>query len=204
MYNRIATFFLCYLLIGAVACKSDSAKPQTHEACTLLSDSDILAVQGEAVADKNAGEHSNGGLLTSQCFYRLPTFSKSINLEVMRPDGSGEAARAAEDFWERRFGRQDEEESRDAKEVTAEHDKEKDRGAETKGGRDEREEKEGARAGPIADLGDEAFWTGSQINGSLYIRNKDSIIRLSIGGPDDQTTKINKARTLAEQVLKRL
>ncbi len=57
---------------------------------------------------------------------------------------------------------------------------------------------------PIAGLGDEAYWTGSQINGTLYVRKKDIIVRLSIGGAEDQPSKIKKARALAEHVLKRL
>jgi len=57
---------------------------------------------------------------------------------------------------------------------------------------------------PVAGIGDEAFWAGNQINSSLYVRGSNVIIRLSIGGPDEPSVKITKAKTLAEQVLKRL
>ena len=214
MYASGATLFLCCLLLGALACKADSRGRESNVganlasgACALLSASDIQAVQGEAVSDTHGSERSNDALVTSQCFYRLPTFSKSISLDVMRPAGGGDSARAVAEFWERRFRQRREGEGREAEEVAAERQREKERGGERKGGgreEREREEEEGARPQPVPGLGDEAFWTGNQLNASLYVRKNNVIVRLSIGGPEDQSAKIKKARALAEQVLKRV
>lgn len=210
MYPRGATLFFCCFLLGALACNADSAgeqknvtpKPASGGACALLSASDIQAVQGETVVDTQGSERSNDVLITSQCFYRLPTFSKSISLEVTRSAGTGESAPAVEEFWERRFGKGREEEERERE---AEREIEKKRGGERKEeGTRKGEEEEGAPPQPIPGLGDEAFWTGNQLNASLYVRKNNAIVRLSIGGPEDRSAKIKKARALAGHVLKRL
>jgi hypothetical protein len=203
MYVSGVNLFLCCLLIGALACKADSrntgVNPAGGGACALLSASDIQAVQGEAVSDTHGSERSNDALVTSQCFYRLPTFSKSISLDVMRPAGAVESKRAVEEFWERRFGEGREEEERERE---AEREREKKRGGERKKEEGEHEQEQSAAPQPVPGLGDEAFWVGNQINASLYVRKNNVIVRLSIGGPEDQSAKIKKARALAEQVLK--
>jgi hypothetical protein len=136
----------------------------------------------------------------------------------MRP--VGESSRAVQEFWERRFGAGREAEER---EMAAEREMEKKRGRESKGDRKgeheagrkqeseserkeeaEREEGEAARPQPIAGLGDAAFWSGNQINSSLYVRKNNVIMRLSIGGSEEQSAKIKKATALAEKVLSRL
>ena len=210
---QAVTLFLCCLILGAVACKTDSrgqqksvsVSPASSGACAFLSASDIQAVQGEAVSNTHGTERSNGPLITSQCFYTLPTFNKSVSLEIMRPNGTAESARATEEFWERRFHQSSEREREEAAERAAEREREKKRGGESKDRKEELErEKEETRPQPVPGLGDEAFWSGNQINGALYVRKDNVIVRLSIGGPEDQSSKLKKARALAEQVLKRL
>src|SRR5437016_1463021 len=127
MYARGSAFFLCCLLLGALACKADSrgresnagANPATGGACPLLSTSDIQAVQGEPVSDTHGSERSTDALITSQCFYRLPTFSKSISLDVMRPASAIASASAVEEFWARRFHQRHEAEGRESEEGAA-------------------------------------------------------------------------------------
>jgi hypothetical protein len=209
MYAKSANLLLGFLLLGALACKADTrvADKKVGGACPLLSAADIQAVQGEAVADMQGSERTSDALATSQCFYRLPTFSKSVSLEVMRAANAGDS-RAAEEFWERRFGSGREEEER---EMAAERKMETERG-DRKGERKEEaereeregEEKESAGPKPVPGLGDEAFWSGNQLNSSLYVRKNNVIVRLSIGGPEEQAEKIKKAAALAEHVLSRL
>lgn len=208
MYVKGANLLLSFLLLGGLACKADTpvAERKVGGACTLLSAADIQAIQGEAVSDMQGSERSNESLSTAQCFYRLPTFSRSVSLEVTRPIGGAESTRAAEEFWERRFGRGREEEER---EMAAEREMEKKRGerkVEHESERKEEAEREKEAAGPqpVAGLGDAAFWTGNQLNSSLYVRKNNVIVRLSIGGPDEQSAKIKKATALAEKVINRL
>lgn len=220
MYAKGANLLFCFLLIGVLACKADTrvAEKNPGAACTLLSAADIQAVQGEAVSDTQGSERTSDSLATAQCFYRLPTFSKSVSLEVMRP--VGDSTRAVQEFWERRFGAGHEAEEL---EMAAEREFEQKRGRENKGERKgeheaeqnpesesgrkeeaEREEGEAARPQPVAGLGDAAFWSGNQLNSSLYVRKNNVIVRLSIGGPEEQSAKIKKATALAEKVLERL
>jgi len=56
----------------------------------------------------------------------------------------------------------------------------------------------------VRGLGEEAFWTGSVRLGGLYVLQKGSILRLSIGGADTKGAKLKKLRALARSALKRL
>jgi hypothetical protein len=224
MNARSTTLLLSCFVLAALACKGGGAvsainanagvNPTDSGACALLSGSDIQVVQGEAVSDSQGSTHSNGAFVTTQCFYRLPTFNKSVSLEIMRPAAGGEPARAVAEFWERRFhqpheAKSEQEAEREMERARAGNRKQQREEGERERDRDrdeerEREEAKGAQPKPVSDIGDEAFWTGNQINASLYVRGSNVIIRLSIGGPDEQSVKIQKAKTLAEQVLKRL
>ena len=206
MYGHGANLLLCFLLLGAIACKADTrvAEKTVGGACPLLSAAEIQAVQGEAVADMQGTERTSNSLSTAQCFYRLPTFNKSVSLEITRSVDNGDS-RAAEEFWERRFGSGREAEER---EMAAEREFEKKRAGERKADLEEeereREEEQSGRPQAVPALGDAAFWSGNQLNSSLYVRKDNVIVRLSIGGPEDHAAKMKKATTLAEQVLKRL
>lgn len=232
MNARGTILLFCCFVLGALACQgggatesainantgtqtNPSANPAASGACALLSGSDIQVVQGEAVSDSQGSTHANGAFVITQCFYRLPTFSKSVNLEIMRPAAGDEAAHAVAEFWERRFHQpheaKSEAEAEREKERTRAGNRNQQREVEGAGERErdraeerEQEEAKGGQPKPVAGIGDEAFWTGNQINASLYVRGSNVIIRLSIGGPDEQSVKIGKAKTLVEQVLKRL
>ena len=56
----------------------------------------------------------------------------------------------------------------------------------------------------IDGVGDEAFWIGNRVGGALYVLKKDAFIRISIGGPDNEESKIKKLKALAEKALPRL
>jgi len=181
--------------------------------CALLSNEDVKAVQDEEPADAQGSEHLAGMLSMSQCFYRLPTFSKSINLEVTRA-APGAQATAVADFWRGSFGHaavEEREQKRERKEEEGrerekELEREKASGQVREGGHAEEEEHgegdEGPRPQRVAGIGDEAYWSGNPVSAALYVLKKDTIIRLSIGGPEDQSVKIKKAKTLAQKVLK--
>ena len=181
--------------------------------CALLSNEDVKAVQGEEPADAQGSEHLTGSLSMSQCFYRLPTFSKSINLEVTRA-APGAQSTAVADFWRGSFGQaavEEREQKRERKEKEGrerekELEREKASGQVREGGHAEEEEHgegdEGPRPQRVAGIGDEAYWSGNPVSAALYVLKKDTIIRLSIGGPEDPSVKIKKAKTLAQKVLK--
>lgn len=202
--RSLLTISLALLLIAATGCsKSDkpevsTATPQPSAsasqstasspvktagdgafACTLLTKDEAQAVQGEAFKETKASQKLTAGLTQSQCYFELPTTVNSIVLTVTQR-GEGADARDPKQNWQELFHR--------------------DKALEKK-----EEEKEGGH-GPekIEGLGDEAFWTGSRVGGALYVLKGNSFIRISIGGAGDRAEKIERSKTLAQNVLKRL
>ena len=62
----------------------------------------------------------------------------------------------------------------------------------------------GSLAPPIAGVGDEAYWAGNSVTGSLYALRGDRILRVSAGGGASEQAKIEKAKKLAQLAIKRL
>jgi hypothetical protein len=155
-----------------------SPQKQRSDACTLFSSEEIEAVQGEPLKEAKLTSRSDGKLITSQCFYSLPTFSNSISLAVTeRADAQGD--RDPKEYWKEIFNSDRTEEN------------------------EEGEEKEAAPL-RVEGIGDEAFWSGSRVGGALYVLKNDKYLRVSIGGSDDQETKIKKLKALAVKAIARL
>ena len=153
MYAKGGNLLLSFLLLGVLGCKANTsvAEKTAGGACPLLSAAEVQAVQGEKVSEMKGSERTSDSLSTAQCFYRLPTFSKSVSLEVTRPVGS--STRAAEEFWERRFGAGREAEER---EMEAEREMEKKRSGE----KGERKEEVGARRRGVGVKTSTRCWSG--------------------------------------------
>lgn len=147
-------------------------------ACALLTREETQTVQGEPFNDAKASHRSSGGLAISQCYFELPTTVNSIVLTVTQK-AEGADARDPKQNWQELFHR--------------------DKASEKK---EEGKEEQGAEK--IEGLGDEAFWTGSRVGGALYVLKGNSFVRISIGGGGDRAEKIEKSKTLAQSVLKRL
>jgi hypothetical protein len=165
---------------------TDSTKVKAKlDACAMLTSQDIESVQGEALRETKLSGGSADGFNVSQCFFTLPTFTKSISLAItQRAEGPG--ARDPQQFWKDNF-HQDKERKKD-------RDREKDR----------EEESEERPPQKISGIGDEAFWMASRAAGILYVLKGSSYIRISIGGGGDQQTKIKKSKALAQKVIDRL
>ncbi|HEY6908663.1 MAG TPA: hypothetical protein VI356_04780 [Myxococcales bacterium] len=54
------------------------------QACWLLTSADIASVQREAPTEKRETVSRRGELDVAQCFYVLPTFARSVSLELAR------------------------------------------------------------------------------------------------------------------------
>jgi hypothetical protein len=119
-----------------------------------------------------------GEVASSQCFFQLPTFINSISLQVTQK-GNKPGAPDVKQAWAKMFPPEKLEER------------------ETAGG----QKKVPARK--IPDLGEQALWTGGPAGG-LYVLQGSYYIRISVGGADDEETKIRKSTALAQLVLKRL
>jgi hypothetical protein len=80
------------------------------DACALVTAKEIEAVQRERPQVSKPTSQSAGELNVRQCFYQLPTFEKSVSLEVT----SGPGAKA---YWQKAFHEKHlEEEEEEAKE----------------------------------------------------------------------------------------
>ena len=149
------------------------------DACTLLTSKDVESVQGEPLKETKGSGQSANGFAVSQCYFALPTYSNSISLSVTQKS-DGPDGRDPKEFWTATFHREKEQEKRGE------------------------EEERGAPPRKIDGVGDEAFWTGNRVGGTLYILKGNSFIRISVGGAGDEATKIDKSKKVAQMVLKRL
>ena len=71
-----------------------------------------------------------------------------------------------------------------------------------RGTRDETEKDVAVPPKKIPGIGDEAYWTAGP-GGALYVLKGDAFIRISLGGSDDEETKIEKSKALASKALAR-
>ena len=142
--------------------------------CTLLTSEEIAAVQGEAVVGTKPSTNQGRGLAMYDCFYTLPTFTNSISLSVTQA-GPGANAVDPRGQWQETLAASN--------------------------------AKAGEKTGPaqmVEGVGEQAFWTGNERMGALYVLKGSRYLRISVGGGGDQPTKIEKCRALAEAALKRL
>jgi hypothetical protein len=107
-----------------------------------------------------------------------------VSLVVTQSDPDHPGKRTPKDYWRETF---------------AQHAVGRERERES-----EERERESAAPEKIEGLGDDAYWLGNRVGGALYVIKNKTFIRLSLGGPDDQKTKIDKAKTLARKALDRL
>jgi hypothetical protein len=168
--------------VSVAPAEAAAAKPKL-DACALLTSKEVETVQGEALKETKLSGQSSGGFNISQCFFTLPTFTNSISLLVaQRAEGAG--AKDPKEYFRDTF-HEDSAKNKD-------RDKKKD------------EEEEGAPPQKVSGVGDEAYWLGSRVGGALYVLKRNAYVRISVGGPADQATKIKRSKALAQKALARL
>jgi hypothetical protein len=211
--NRLLPLVLLVLSCGA--CKKSSetksvpaSSPiqergiqQTHStepkipACTLITTDEVGAIQGATITDAKNSAGVSGGMLMSQCYYSSKEPNMSVSLAVIEHNPQDASAPDARSYWAESFRRSTGDES----------DEEKPGERKEKRGGVEREEKE-KRVPPkrLDGIGEEAYWSGNRFGGALYVLAKDAIVRISVGGPDNEQIKIDKSKALALKALERL
>jgi len=162
--------------------EGESGANAVADVCALIEKSEIASVQGEPVRSVAPSSHTSDGLIFSQCYYTVMSAdgskNLSVHLQVIRSAAKSPGRNVVRDFWEKLK-------------------REKDKSEE-----EEREEAE--KPLPVSGLGDEAFWMGNNLMGAIYALKKDKIVRVSVGGPGDAKTRIEKSKTLAQKSLQRL
>lgn len=172
---RLPLVVLGMLLLCAFAERTNAQR--LRDPCRLLSDAEMRAVQGHAPAQKIPSEQPAGSFQFTQCFYRTAEFTSSVSVAVGVPLATDSKRAGPRDYWQTQFNKQ-------VKAVPG------------------RKKKEPPK--PVSGLGDEAFWVGDAMTGALYILKGEVFLRVSAGGPPDQTQKIKRAKDLAVYALKRL
>jgi hypothetical protein len=169
------------------------------DVCSLLTSDELKAVQGEAYQQAQRSDRWEGEFIVAQCYYAMPTTVNSVVINVTTAQDEA-GARSPKVLWEQAFGGAKEEKDREGK---SEREREKEGGKEPRDRGEEAEAKE-ARPQRVIGLGDAAFWVASPVGGALYVLKNDMFVRVSVGGSGDQKTKVNKSKTLAQNILKKL
>ncbi len=149
---------------------------------SLLTSEEIQSVTGEPLKEAIPSTRLEAGFAVLQCYFSLATASKSVVITVTNRGSGAEEARDPRQFWMEKFH---------------------DAGSEEKEAREE----EGRKPAPpekVDGVGDEAYWLESGSMGALYVLQRNSFIRVAIGGSDDKETKVAKSKQLAQFALKRL
>jgi hypothetical protein len=198
---NVLVLLVCSLVAVGVGCKkreTPNPVPKTSseldraqgDVCRLITSEEIGVIQASPIKEAKGSTRSDNGFRVSQCFYTATEFSKSVSLAVVQKDPDNSARRSPKDFWKEKFGRfTGDEEARDRNEQES--------------GREEEEE----RLIPpkqIDDIGDQAYWVSNRFGGVLYVLKGDAFISIGLGGTDDEETKLNKSKALAQKALQRL
>jgi hypothetical protein len=198
--------FACvFLFVLLTSCKPSAPAPLSNpsqpsprsaratekiEACALITKEEVGAVQGTIISNTASSEGASGDYLMTQCYYASISPNLSVSLAISQADPKNPSGASVREYWRQTF-------DRFYKEGSEEETREKGRVGEGK-----REE-----MGPpkrIDGIGEEAFWSGNRFGGALYVLKGDVFIRVSVGGPDNEETKIEKSKTLAQKALSRL
>jgi hypothetical protein len=200
MRGKLSVALGCCLLLVLAGCKkretpqpvpkaSEKSNQAQIDVCGLLTKKEIEAIQGSPIKETKSSARSDGAFRVSQCFYTATEFSRSVSLAVMQGDPDRPTTRSPKDFWKERFGRYSDENERDRVKEETERKEEKEESVPPK---------------KIDGIGDEAFWASNRFGGVLYILKEDAFISISLGGTDDEETKLNKSKALAQKALQHL
>jgi hypothetical protein len=181
---------------------NSQATAGTLDACSLLKNEEIEAIQGSHIKEAKNSQSPGSNLQTAQCFYLAEEFSKSVSLSVTRAVSGSSNKTSVSDFWKQRFVNAEKHEEKERDEKEREGDREKKESLRQQ--REEREEKEGGSVTKIEGLGDEAFWSGTRVGGALYVLKNQAFVRISLGGADTNEVRIEKAKKLAAKALERM
>lgn len=174
------------LAVLAQPAKTNSATgPAKADVCSLLTAADIQAIQGEKL--QQAQLHPEPGkVVLSQCLFRTVTPSKSVSLALATPGAQQPSGIGPRQFWNTQFHGDRPGNDPETSQTSSEN------------------ERQGEKPIPVRGLGDEAYWVGNSYAGALYVLKGETFFRLSVGGIRDQTVRLEKSKTLARSVLKRL
>lgn len=170
----------------------ETASPQPKvEACSLISKEEVGAIQKAAITDAKSSSGPSGNLVMSQCYYSAKEPNMAVSVALIQPSAGSATGTEARAYWENTVRRSSEHTPGEASERANEK-------------RGEREEENKNPPKKIDGVGEEAYWSGNQFGGALYVLSRNIILRISVGGPDNEDIKIEKSKALAEKAIGRL
>jgi hypothetical protein len=190
MRTLLSVCLSMFLLLILGGCKERRSTIGRRDACGLISKKEVESVQEAPMTETKSNEHADGEFRVSQCFYTAAEFNKSVSLALIQKDLGRQAPRSPKDFWKEKFGRY----TGDAKESDKVEEE-----AEPKA-----EKEESVPPKKVIGIGEEAFWAGNRSGGILYVLKGDTFMSISLGGTDDEETKLKKSKILAQKALQRL
>jgi hypothetical protein len=162
------------------------------DACKLLTNEEVAAVQSSQIIDARSSDAPDGTLLVSQCYYSAKESASSVSFAVTQNGPAKAGKDEVAEYWKQTFGSLKGDEAAEKNEVK-----------EKKGGDGEENEK-GQPPQEIDGLGDGAYWAANRFGGALYVLRKQAILRISVGGAGDSAAKLLRSKALAEKALGRL
>jgi hypothetical protein len=162
-----------------------------HAACALLTTEEVGAIQGATIINAKSSSGPSAGMLMSQCYYTSREPNQSVSLAVIEGDPENASGSNTRNYWQetiRHFTAQAED---------------KEKGEEKNGSEARGEEEKKTPPRKVDGVGDEAYWSGNRFGGALYVLTKDLILRISVGGADNEQTKIDKCKALAQKAIER-
>ncbi|HEV8715662.1 MAG TPA: hypothetical protein VGX03_22895 [Candidatus Binatia bacterium] len=169
---------------------SASEEQRDFDACSLLNNAEIEAVQGSSVKSTKASQRRGSSFLMPQCFYVTADFTKSVSLLVALHDPANRKT-GPRSYWQQTLARAAREEA--------------DEKIESSPLSSATEAKQRAKKPrPVSGIGEEAFWVGDRVGGGLYVLLGNKFLRISVGGPGDESAKQQKSIVLGRHALKRL
>ena len=176
--------------LGQEEHSKSSAANLAPDPCALLSSSEIEKVQGEGFADRKLSQQPGGSFVLRACFYRTPTFTKSISLSLAVPN-EGQGQDGPREFWMKHF--HDADNSQDGQLANERRPEKKKEEAEQE-----------TKPVEVPGLGEQAYWIANPHIGTLYVLQEKYFLRISLGGKDSNDVRSNKAKDLARTALRRL
>jgi len=185
---RLGLALLAVACAGIAWAGSARAAGPPPAACALLTAADVERVQGGALREAISSGNAAEAAASTQCFFRVDPFPRSVSLALTRAGRGRAARRELRERWERLLHPQEQ------RGHGAERDRDHDRG----------EVEPNAPLTPVAGLGEEAFLAGGRGNVSLYVLAPGAFLRLSVGGPGEAADWSRQAQGLARAALARL
>ena len=144
------------------------------DVCSLVTTDEVEEVQESPVTEARAMGRPDGDFFISQCIYTAEDASRSVVLSVSETNPARRAILSPRDAFHHTLSR---------------HAKQQAQG-----------EKDFVPPRKLEGLADDAYWMG----GAVYALAKDRLLRMSVGGPFPDETKMEKSRSLAASALSRL